>query len=133
MTTEKNASASASASSPEELAANESVADESAAAQPMANRFEGMTDDEIVALMQEEIARLTIEQARAVSLEKELREKEDPANRISYATEIFAAQQDKLRLGVEIELRQKKINRIRRGFAEGAGPVSAGVKNGFLF
>lgn len=102
-------------------------------AEPAADRFEGMSDDEIVAVLQEELARLTLEQARAVELEQTLRAKEDPATKTYFAQEIFAAQQDRLRLGVEIELRQKKINRIRRGFSEAPGPVSDDVKNGFLF
>ncbi len=40
------------------------------------------------------------------------RNKEDPAKNIFYAKEIFELQQEKLKLGVEIDLRQKKKNRI---------------------
>jgi hypothetical protein len=43
----------------------------------------------------------------------ELRAGEDPAAGVFHHKEIFEMQQDKLRLEVEIELRRKKINRIR--------------------
>lgn len=46
---------------------------------------------------------------------------EDPGAGIFFAQEIFKAQQDKLRLEVEIELRRKKINRIRLTQEDGPG------------
>ena len=70
----------------------------------------------------EEIARLEVEMGE-FALQKserereirELREAEDPALGISRHAEIFEAHQDKLRLDVEIELRRKRINRIKMG------------------
>ncbi|WP_432738397.1 hypothetical protein [Maridesulfovibrio sp. FT414] len=46
---------------------------------------------------------------------KELMAGEKPAEGIFFAKEIFESQQDKLRLEVEIDTRQRKINRMRLG------------------
>ena len=46
---------------------------------------------------------------------KTLMASEDPSKKIYFAREIFASQQDKLRLEVEIDTRRKKINRIKQG------------------
>lgn len=59
---------------------------------------------------------------------RHLMQSEKPSEGLFFAKEIFDQQQDKLRLEVEIELRQKKINRIRLGIAESQAP-----KDGFLF
>ena len=42
----------------------------------------------------------------------ELRNQENPAEGKFFAEKIFALQQEKLRLEVEIDLRRKKINRL---------------------
>lgn len=65
--------------------------------------------------LEAEIAGFKLELERCIKQEKETRAAEDPENSIYYAKEIFELQQDRLRLDVEIELRQKKINRIRLG------------------
>ena len=60
--------------------------------------------------------------------------RENPRAGVSFAGEIFAAQQDKLRLEVEMELCRKKINRLRLGYAEDASAhPSAEKPGGFLF
>lgn len=46
---------------------------------------------------------------------KKLMESEVPSEGIFFAKEIFDSQQDKLRLEVEIDIRQRKINRMRLG------------------
>jgi hypothetical protein len=52
-------------------------------------------------------------QAEVTAKIRELRDKEDVRAGKSFAQEIFTLQQDKLRLETEIELRRKKINRLR--------------------
>ncbi|XPV76656.1 MAG: hypothetical protein ACNI27_01710 [Desulfovibrio sp.] len=56
---------------------------------------------------------------------REYEQKEDLKNGIYFAQEIFTCKQDKLRLAVEIELREKKIRRIQLGIPDSAanGPV----------
>lgn len=44
---------------------------------------------------------------------RELMAKEDPAAGVFYAAEIHAAQQEKLRLDVEIQFRRNKVSRLR--------------------
>ena len=64
---------------------------------------------------------------RAFLLEKEdcekairfLRQEEKPAEGIYFAQEIYAKQQDKLRLDVEAEFCRKRINRLRLRIEEG--------------
>ncbi|CCO22836.1 hypothetical protein [Maridesulfovibrio hydrothermalis] len=46
---------------------------------------------------------------------RSLMAQENPSKGIFFAKEIFESQQDKLRLETEIDIRQKKINRIRLG------------------
>ncbi|WP_027720413.1 hypothetical protein [Maridesulfovibrio zosterae] len=50
-----------------------------------------------------------------VERKKMLMQSEDLSEGIFYAKEIFESQQDKLRLEAEIDIRQRKINRIRLG------------------
>lgn len=84
----------------------------------------GLTD--IPALEQEaekfEAMKKTCEQSI-----KDYMAKEDPANGIFFAKEIFELQQEKLRLQVEAELKRKKINRIRLGMSEAADPSCGGL------
>lgn len=46
---------------------------------------------------------------------RELMASENPSEGIFFAKEIFESQQDKLRLGTEIDIHQRKINRMRLG------------------
>ncbi|WP_320171331.1 hypothetical protein [Maridesulfovibrio sp.] len=46
---------------------------------------------------------------------REFMAEEKPAEGIFFAREIFESQQEKLRLEVEIDTRQRKINRMRLG------------------
>ncbi|WP_319762896.1 hypothetical protein [Maridesulfovibrio sp.] len=46
---------------------------------------------------------------------KTLMASEKPSEEIFFAKEIFESQQDKLRLEAEIDIRQRKINRMRLG------------------
>lgn len=48
-----------------------------------------------------------------------LRQEENPAEGVFYAQEIYAKQQDKLRLEVEAEFCRKRINRLRLRIEEG--------------
>ena len=50
-----------------------------------------------------------------VQRKKQLLQSENLSEGIFFANEIFEAQQDKLRLTAEIDIRQRKINRIRLG------------------
>lgn len=68
---------------------------------------------EAIAGLEAEIADLEQDRAQSEHRIRELRASEDLKAGIVYAREIFQLQQDKLRLGVEIDLRQKKINRIK--------------------
>ncbi len=49
---------------------------------------------------------------------RELLAAEDPAAGVFHAKEIFETTQNKLRLGVEMEFKRKKINRIKLGLTE---------------
>jgi len=89
-----------------------------------------LSDD--IPTLEAEVAQLSLEREKAMRLIRELREGEDPENGVFHASEIFEAQQLKLRLDVDIKFRTNKINRIRLGMQDEAG-VSSGVKSGFLF
>ena len=85
-----------------------------------------MTDPRDAASDCEEIERLGREiedlAAQRLVLEhsvRRMRDAEDLAAGVVYAQEIFQAQQDRLRLEVEMELRRKRINRIRLAADEG--------------
>lgn len=60
-----------------------------------------------------EAEKLRERQSEVVAEIRRLRETEDLAAGKVYAQEIFALQQEKMRLEVEIELRRRKANRIR--------------------
>jgi len=79
-----------------------------------------MTDPKDAASDFEELERLgrEIEDLAAQKLVREqsvrkMRDSEDLEKGVVFAQEIFQAQQECLRLEVEMELRRKKINRIR--------------------
>lgn len=75
-----------------------------------------------IAELTEEIARFNLERQRAAAEERELRAREDPAKRISFANEIHDLRQDQLRLQVEIDLLERKIRRLELGYAEDYSP-----------
>ncbi|OIQ49644.1 hypothetical protein BerOc1_01569 [Pseudodesulfovibrio hydrargyri] len=88
-----------------------------------------LSDD--INVLEAEVAQLTLELERTKHAVRRLRDEEDPAKGVYRHEEIFRAQQDKLRLDVEIQFRTNKINRIKLGI--GDMEPSEGVKNGFLF
>jgi hypothetical protein len=88
-----------------------------------------LSDD--IDVLEAEVAQLNLELERTRLDIRRLRDEEDPAQGVYRHEEIFRAQQDKLRLDVEIQFRTNKINRIKLGI-EDMEP-SEGVKNGFLF
>jgi predicted RNase H-like nuclease (RuvC/YqgF family) len=88
-----------------------------------------LSDD--VHVLEAEVAQLNLELERTKQAIRRLRDEEDPAKGVYRHEEIFRAQQDKLRLDVEIQFRTNKINRIELGIEE--LEPSEGVKDGFLF
>ncbi len=81
--------------------------------------------------LEAEIAAFKKEKAECVARERELRGREDVEAGLCFAAEIFALQQDKLRIEVEIDIRRKKIRRRQLGWSdEPAGPPPSG---GFVF
>ncbi|MFP4167923.1 MAG: hypothetical protein ACLFSY_03620 [Desulfonatronovibrionaceae bacterium] len=62
--------------------------------------------------LKQEVQELNSQMAACESRVNELRTQEDPAAGVFYHQEIFSLQQEKLRLQVEIEFREKKINRL---------------------
>ena len=73
-------------------------------------------------LLEEEIARLCLEKERCDTTIRALRAAEDVAAGAVYAAEIFDLQQEKLRLAVEIDYRQKKMSRLRDACGAGNTP-----------
>ena len=70
-------------------------------------------------------ARLAAEKAARFAEEQDLRRQENPAQRVSFAKEIFELQHEQRRLEVEVLFVEQKIRRLRLGFAEddaGADP-----------
>lgn len=63
-----------------------------------------------------ELAGFVEQRDAAEALARELRGKEDVHGGVTFHQEIFKAQQDKLRLDVEIQFRKNKINRLKSGF-----------------
>jgi len=70
-----------------------------------------MSDD--IAVVEAEIADFERQLAETVAHIRALRAEEDPAKGIFRNTEIYTAQQEKLRLDFEIQYRQGKIKRLR--------------------
>jgi len=73
------------------------------------------TLEEKISRLEAEILGLTQEKNDCAQTVKDLRAAEDFKKVITFANEIFTNQQNKMRLEVEIELRRKKINRIKLG------------------
>ncbi|MEW5774044.1 MAG: hypothetical protein AB1916_11040 [Thermodesulfobacteriota bacterium] len=66
-----------------------------------------------MAALSAEAEELSARQKEVAAQIRRLRETEDLAAGKVYAQEIFALQQEKMRLEVEIHLRRSKVNRIR--------------------
>jgi len=62
--------------------------------------------------LNEEIRKLEKQKKECMQKIIELRNQENPAEGKFFPEKIFALQQEKLRLEVEIDLRRKKINRL---------------------
>ncbi len=73
-----------------------------------------------IAELEAEIVRLEAEKGLAFAKEQDLRGQENPAERISFAQEIFQLQHEQRRLEVEVLFAQQKIRRLRLGYAEDA-------------
>ncbi len=76
--------------------------------------------------LHEEIAALENEKERTEQRVHKLRASENPDLGVFFAQEIFEAQQEKLRLEVELQFRRNKVNRIKQGIdgMEMAPPLS---------
>jgi uncharacterized protein involved in exopolysaccharide biosynthesis len=92
------------------------------------NQTESVSESTEIDTLEIEIKKFKSELDKCKEQIKLLMQSEKPSEGIFFAKEIFDKQQDKLRLEVEVELRQKKINRIKLGIAESQSPG-----NGFLF
>lgn len=68
---------------------------------------------EPLGLLEEEIARFSLEKEHCESAIRKLLAAEDVAAGTVHAAEIFALQQEKLRLAVEIDFRRKKMSRLK--------------------
>jgi hypothetical protein len=88
-----------------------------------------LSDD--IQVLEAEVAQMTLQREKVMQMIRDLRDAEDPKNGIYHHNEIFDAQQEKLRLDVDIKFRTNKINRINLGINE--LETSDGVKGGFLF
>lgn len=73
-----------------------------------------------IAMLEAEIVDLEKQKKSCEDLVRDLMAREDPKAGVYFAREIFQAGQDKMRLATEIEIRRKRINRIRLN--EGADP-----------
>jgi len=104
-------------------------ADESKSVNPELSGDRRLSDD--IKVLEAEVAEMTLQREKTVQMIRDLREAEDPANKIYHHEEIFQAQQEKLRLDVDIKFRTNKINRINLGMED--MEVSDGVQGGFLF
>lgn len=88
-----------------------------------------LSDD--INVLEAEVAEMTLQREKVMQSIRDLREAEDPANKVFYHVEIHAAQQEKLRLDVDIKFRTNKVNRINLGIED--SQPSEGLKSGFLF
>lgn len=66
--------------------------------------------------LEKQVEELTATQAATVDRIKRLMAAERPFEGITFAPEIFEAQQEKLRLEVEIDIRRKRIRRLDMTF-----------------
>ncbi len=77
------------------------------------------SDSEEVERLGREIEDLATQKLVLEQSVRRMRDAEDLPNGVVFAQEIFQAQQERLRLEVEMEMRRKKINRIRLARDEG--------------
>ncbi|MDP2846705.1 MAG: hypothetical protein Q8O35_00780 [Humidesulfovibrio sp.] len=94
---------------------------------PSPKTAESESPAEAIIRCEAEMAGFTAERDACVKRCRELLAAEDPAAGVFHAAEIFRLQRDKLRLEVEMEFRRKRINRIRLGYDENAGPDTGGL------
>ena len=78
----------------------------------------GVSASEKIKAIEAEIKDLTRQKEEHEIKVRELMQSENPASGKFYAQEIFQHKQDKLRLEVELDWRQKRINRLTRGMEE---------------
>ena len=103
-------------------------AEESKSASPESGEVR-LSDD--IHVLEAEVAQMTLQREKVMQMIRDLRDAEDPKTGVYHHKEIFEAQQEKLRLDVDIKFRTNKINRINLGISE--LEASDGVKGGFLF
>jgi len=65
--------------------------------------------------LEREAADLEIQRETTEAQIRQLREAEDPSAGLYYAQEIFRLSQEKLRLAAEVDIRRRKVNRLRLG------------------
>jgi len=78
----------------------------------------GVSTSEKIKAIEAEIEDLTRQKEDHEKKVRELMQSEDPAAGKFYAQEIFQHKQDRLRLEVELDWRQKRIKRLRLGMEE---------------
>ncbi len=85
---------------------------------------------EDVPTLEAEIVEMTAEREKVIQSIQDFMKAEDVKDGIFHNTEIYELQQEKLRLGVDIQFRTNKINRIKLGI-DGIQPGED--PNGFAF
>jgi chromosome segregation ATPase len=78
----------------------------------MTSQLDGESLCREIEALNEEIRKLEKQKKECMQKIIELRNQENPAEGKFFPEKIFALQQEKLRLEVEIDLRRKKINRL---------------------
>ncbi|NJB68819.1 erythromycin esterase-like protein [Desulfobaculum xiamenense] len=89
----------------------------------METRKDDVSVSDDIETLSREFEEFKLQKEAAEAQVKNLRNAEDPKNGVFYAQEIFHLQQDKLRLDTEMEIRRRRMNRLRMAEAD----------NGFLF
>lgn len=90
---------------------------------PTTNDAESKSVADRIEELRGDIARFEAELDAQKKSETDYRAREDMKNRVSFAREIFEAQQDQRRIEVEIEILKKRIRRLELGYSEDAAPV----------
>lgn len=80
---------------------------------PSLNENADVSASKIIAVLEAEIVDISQKQAECTDRVKKLMREEDTARGIVHAQEIYALQQKKLCLEVEVRFRRNKINRLR--------------------
>lgn len=68
-----------------------------------------------VETLEKEAADFEIQRETTEAQIRELREREDFAAGVTFAQDIFRLSQEKLRLAAEVDIRRRKVNRLRLG------------------